>query len=218
MTQPEAPPAGDAGKLVHDPATLPSARLYKLVAGTVVPRPIALVSTVSRTGVRNLAPFSFFNVVSHAPPVVMFSAGLRDGRMKDTLANARHSGEFVVNLVNEPIARAMSVCAGNYAPDESEFAASGLTPVAATLVGAPLVAESPVNFECRVTHVMPIVRSEYTVVFGEVVRIHVERALVGDDGRVDARRLRAVARMAGNAYATTRELFSLDYDTFTQIR
>lgn len=205
-------------KTTLSPDALPNAAIYKLMAGTVVPRPIGLISTISSAGVTNVAPFSFFNMVSHRPPVLMFSAGMNLGRAKDTLVNARNTGVFVVNIVTEAIARAMSACATPFPPGTSEFSESGLTPAPGAVVAAPLVAESPVNFECRVLHVLPLERSEYTVVFGEVVRIHIARELVGDDGRIDQRRLQAVARMAGNAYATTRELFTLDYDTFTQIR
>jgi flavin reductase (DIM6/NTAB) family NADH-FMN oxidoreductase RutF len=204
-------------KLLYDPASMETLRLYKLVTGTVVPRPIGFVSTQGTNGVANVAPFSFFNAVSHRPPIVLFSSAVREGHDKDTITNVRETGEFVVNIVTERIARQMSTCAENYPPQTSEFAVSGLTPVPATVVKAPLVAESPVNMECRVLQVLPLPESEYTLVLGRVVLFHVDREIFGQEGRIDATALRAIGRMAGNTYVSTRDLFAMDYDAFTQI-
>jgi flavin reductase (DIM6/NTAB) family NADH-FMN oxidoreductase RutF len=207
-----------SSKRTLDPTTMQTLALYKLVTGTVVPRPIGFVSTTGRNGVANAAPFSFFNAVSHRPPIVLFSSGLRDGEEKDTLVNIRATGEFVVNIVTEAIAEQMSGCAENYPPATSEFAETGLTPVPATVVKAPMVAESPVNMECRLLQIIPLPRSEYTVVMGEAVMFHVADDLFVGDGRIDSARLAAIGRMAGNTYATTRELFSMQYNSFTQIK
>jgi flavin reductase (DIM6/NTAB) family NADH-FMN oxidoreductase RutF len=207
-----------ADKTTIDPDGLTRLRVYKLLTGTVVPRPIGFVSTLSETGVANVAPFSFFNAVSSRPPIVLFSAAVRDGRDKDTIAHVRARGEFVVNIVTEAIAPQMSACAENYPPETSEFAVSGLTPVPAHLVKAPLVAESPMNMECRVLQILPLPESDYTVVFGRVVLFHVDPTIVAGDGRIDPHRLAAVGRMAGNSYCRTRDVFTMDYDAFTQIR
>ena len=206
-----------AGKITLDPESMPTLRLYKLVTGTVVPRPIGFVSTLGPTGVPNVAPFSFFNAVSHRPPIVLFSSAVRDGRDKDTIANVRATGEFVINIVTEAIAQQMSACAENYPPGTSEFAVTGLTPMAATVVKPPMVAESPVNMECTLLQLLPLPDSEYTVVLGRVVLFHVSPDLFGEEGRIDSARLRAIGRMAGNTYVLTRELFAMRYDSFTQI-
>jgi flavin reductase (DIM6/NTAB) family NADH-FMN oxidoreductase RutF len=205
-------------KTTLDPTTMQTLKLYKLVTGTVVPRPIGFVSTMGKNGVANAAPFSFFNAVSHRPPIVLFSSGLRDGLEKDTLVNIRETGEFVINIVTEAIAQQMSGCAENYPPATSEFKETGLTPVPATVVKAPMVAESPVNMECKLLQIIPLPESEYTVAMGQVVMFHVASDLFVGDGRIDSARLAAVGRMAGNTYASTRELFSMEYDSFTQIK
>ncbi|MFI5280310.1 MAG: flavin reductase family protein, partial [Gemmatimonadales bacterium] len=143
---------------------------------------------------------------------------LRDGCDKDTVTNIRATGEFVVNVVTETIAGAMSQCAENYPPDVSEFEVTGLTPVPAQLVRAPLVAESPVNMECRLISLTPLPESPYTLVLGRVVLFHVAAEILGENGRVDFTRLQAVGRMAGNKYTSTREIFTMEYDSFVQVR
>ena len=205
------------GKILCDPASMETLRLYKLVTGTVVPRPIGFVSTQGSNGVANVAPFSFFNAVSHRPPIVLFSSAVREGRDKDTITNVRETGEFVVNIVTEPIARQMSLCAENYPPHTSEFQVSGLTPIPATVVRAPLVAESPVNMECRVVQIIALPESDYTLVLGRVLLFHVDPVILGREGRVDSAALRAIGRMAGNTYVSTHDVFAMDYDAFTQI-
>ena len=120
-------------KLAIDPAACPPETNYKLLIGSIVPRPIAFVSTLSPEGVRNLAPFSFFNAVCANPPVVTFASGVREPP-KDTLANVRATGEFVINIVTEEIAERMNLTSGEYPHGIDEFAISGLTPVPSTLV------------------------------------------------------------------------------------
>jgi flavin reductase (DIM6/NTAB) family NADH-FMN oxidoreductase RutF len=206
-----------AAKTTFDPETLAPPRIYKMLTGTVVPRPIGFVSTLSPSGVANVAPFSFFNAVSSRPPIVLFSAAVRDGKDKDTIANVRAHGDFVVNIVTEAIAQQMSTCAENYPPQTSEFAVSGLTPVPAEVVKAPMVAESPMNMECRVLQIMPLPESEYTVVFGRVLLFHLDPDILAEEGRIDPARLAAVGRMAGNSYCLTRDVFTMEYDAFRHI-
>src|SRR5690348_18005957 len=133
-------------KVSVEPAATPPINTYKLLIGTVVPRPIAFVSTVSPEGVLNLAPFSFFNVICANPPVICFACGVREPP-KDTLTNVRANGEFVVNIVTEEIAERMNLTSGEYAAGVDEFEVGGLTPVASDLFGPPAVLESPVNME-----------------------------------------------------------------------
>ena len=142
---------------------------------------------------------------------------MREGRAQDTITNVRETGKFVVNIMTAPIACQMSVCAENYPPHTSEFQESGLTPVPATIVRAPLVAESPVNMECRVLQIVPLPESDYTLVLGRVLLFHVDPAILGREGRVDSAALRAIGRMAGNTYVSTHDVFAMDYDAFTQI-
>lgn len=205
-------------KLVLDPAEMHTLRLYKLVSGTIVPRPIGFVSTQGASGVPNVAPFSFFNAVSHRPPIVFFSSALRDGKDKDTIVNVRESGEFVLNIVTEAIAQQMSISAENHPPATSEFEVSGLTPMAGTMVKAPLVAESPVNMECKLLQLLSLPDSDYTVALGRVVLFHVAPEIFAEEGRINSAKLGAIGRMAGNTYAHTRELFTMKYNSFTQIK
>ena len=194
-----------------DPKTVPAPVSYRLLVGSVVPRPIAFVSTRSTAGVNNLAPFSFFNAVCGDPPVVLFCPVWRDP-MKDTLANVRETREFVVNIVNEDIVEQMNVCSAEFPANVDEFAMSGLTPVASDLVRAPRVAESPVSMECTLLQVVEISGRPLggNIVIGEVVRFHVDDRVV-DAGsyRIDAEKLRAVGRMSGYDYARTRDRFSI---------
>jgi len=195
--------------MIIDPTAVPPLTSYRILVGAVVPRPIAFVSTMSPLGVYNLAPFSFFNVVCGDPPIVAFSASSRTPP-KDTLANIRASGEYVVNIVTEEIAGQMNLCAGEYPSDVDEFKVSGLTPVAGDVVRAPRVAESPVNMECRLVQIIDVSTRPLgaSLVLGEVVRFHVDDAVL-TDSRIDADKLRAVGRMAGYDYSRTRDRFSL---------
>jgi flavin reductase (DIM6/NTAB) family NADH-FMN oxidoreductase RutF len=194
-----------------DPKAVPPTASYRLLVGSVVPRPIAFVSTRSTAGVNNLAPFSFFNAVCGDPPVVLFCPVWRDP-MKDTLANVRETREFVVNIVNEDIVEQMNVCSAEVPANVDEFAMSGLTPLASDLVNAPRVAESPVSMECKLLQIVEISAQPMggNIVIGEVLRFHVDDRII-DAGsyKIDTEKLRAVGRMSGYDYARTRDRFSL---------
>lgn len=196
-------------KLTVDPASVPSLNTYKLLIGTVVPRPIAFVSTLSPEGVPNLAPFSFFNVICANPPVVSFASGTREPP-KDTLANVRATGEFVVNIVTEAIAEAMNLCSGEYEAGVDEFRVSGLTPVASELVRPPAVLESPVNMECKVMQIIDVSTRPLggSLVIGEVVRFHIDREIF-ENFRIDPDKLHAIGRMGGAGYTRTRDRFEM---------
>ena len=181
---------------------------YKLLSGLIVPRPIGWIGTRRANGTFNLAPFSFFNVVSTAPPTVLFSGSSHSDRPKDSITLAEESGEFTVNIVSEDVAQAMSVTSGSFGPDDDEFAIAGLTAVAGKVVAAPMVAESPANLECRVSTVLDVGEGLTRVVVGRVVALHVDDSVL-DGTRIDATSLRAVGRMSGNTYITTDHLFEL---------
>jgi len=198
--------------MVVDPATAEPLNVYKLMIGAIVPRPIAFVSTISADGVPNLAPFSFFTGVSANPPVIAFSPMRRasDGGRKDTLNNIEATREFVVNVVSEEFAERMNLCSEEFPPEVDEFKVSGLTPVASDLVKPARVAESHVNMECRLVQVVHVSPKPLggSIVLGEVVRFHVDDALV-DNFRIDPDKLRAFGRMGGNSYARTTDRFEL---------
>jgi flavin reductase (DIM6/NTAB) family NADH-FMN oxidoreductase RutF len=204
------------GKIQLDPAAMAASDVYKILAGCIVPRPIGFISTMSRDGVRNAAPFSFFNAISHIPPMVCVSISriYKTDSQKDTLANILETQEFVANIVDETIVKAQDLCSETYPPEADEISIAGLTGAAGTVVRAPYIAESPVNFECRLVEAKPLPGSPYTLVIGHVVHMHVRENLISANGRIDARQLRAVGRMTGNTYTRTDGLFTLAHDTF----
>ncbi len=186
-----------------DPADLTATERYKLLIGSVVPRPIGWIGTVDVDGVRNLAPYSFFNVVAGTPPTVIFSAGRRGRTAKDTLANVLSTGEFTVNVVDEDLAAAMNLTSGEYGPEVDEATLAEIEMTRGAVVAAPLVAASPVRLECRLVRTVELDDPPTnTVVFGRVVWIQVRSDLL-DGTRVDPFGLRAVGRMAGSGYTRT---------------
>ncbi|MFZ0745808.1 MAG: flavin reductase family protein [Terracidiphilus sp.] len=199
-----------------DPAACESRQMYKLMTGIIVPRPIALVSTVDSHGVANLAPFSFFTGVGSVPPTVLFCPTLRAhpgteaDQRKDTLRNVEETHEFVVNVVSEAIAAGANAAAAEVAPEVDEFQLAGLTPLASEVVRAARVAESPAQMECRLLQIIYTrhVPGGGVIVLGEVVRFHVREDLF-DDFRVDPGGLDAVGRMAGNTWVRTRDRIEL---------
>ena len=193
-----------------DPASVSAANAYKILIGSIVPRPIGFISTISSGGVFNLAPFSFFNGVCGDPPVVCFAPNARTPR-KDTLVNIQATGEFVVNIVSEEIAEQMNLCSGNYPPEVDEFQVSGLTPVPSDIVRPPRVLESHVNMECRAMQVIEVSGRPLGghLVLGEVVRFHADDAIIDSRFHIDPAKLRAIGRMGGMAYCRTRDRFEM---------
>jgi flavin reductase (DIM6/NTAB) family NADH-FMN oxidoreductase RutF len=185
------------------------------MTGLIVPRPIALVSTVDAAGAANVAPFSFFCGVGSVPPTLLFCPALHRANpdpalRKDTLRNVEETGEFVVNVVSESIAEAANLAAADVPPDVDEFALAGLTPLASEVVRPPRVAESPAQMECKLLQVIYTSRepSAGVIVLGEIVRFHVREDLV-ENFRVDPEGLDAVGRMAGNTWVRTRDRIEL---------
>jgi flavin reductase (DIM6/NTAB) family NADH-FMN oxidoreductase RutF len=201
--------SGPGRQVIIDPAATPPLQLYKILIGSVVPRPIAFVSTLSPEGKRNLAPFSFFNGICGDPPTVCFSTSFREPR-KDTYVNVKATGEFVVNIVSEEIAEKMNLCSGEYPYGTDEFEISGLTPVPSDLVRPPRVRESHVNMECRLNQIVDVSTRPHggSLIIGEVIRFHVDDAIV-ENFRIDADQLRAIGRMGGNSYTRTRDRFEM---------
>jgi len=203
-----------------DPADCRPRQVYKLMTGIIVPRPVALVSTLDRNGVPNLAPFSFFTGVGSNPPTVLFCPVVRTpgaaafesqtDLRKDTLRNVEETGEFVVNVVSDAIAAAANASAAEVPPEVDEFVLSGLTPQPSQLVRPPRVAESPAQMECKLLQVIYTGHAPGAgvIVLGEIVRFHLRSSLV-EDFRVDPAGLDAVGRMAGNTWARTRDRLEL---------
>ncbi len=200
-----------------DPADLTRTDRYKLLIGAITPRPIALVSTCSREGVSNLAPYSFFTGVGSDPMSLLFCPASLDAGDKDTLRNCLPedeggTGEFVVNLSIEKYARAMAASGEPLPPDESEIDACGFTVAACRIVRPPRLAESPVAFECKTRQVLrlnPTAPRGPNVVIGEVVCVWVDDHVINDRFHLDPEQLGTIGRMGGLSYCRTRERFEL---------
>ena len=194
-----------------DPAGLDSREVHELMVGCVVPRPIAFVSTIGEDGVYNVAPFSFFTLLSMHPTVVGFAIGRkRGGSKKDTLVNIEFSRDYVINVVSEAIAPAMNQASGDYPSHVDEFKEAGLTPVASDVVKAPRVAESPIQIECRLMQIMEFGAFPriHNFIVGEVLVVHVQDDLIVD-GVIKADRLKAVGRLGEDLYCRTGDLFEM---------
>ena len=197
-----------------DFGAIPAKSVYKLLMGVVVPRPIALVTTVDADGQVNAAPFSYFNAVSAAPPTVVLGIGPGEGGgpgPKDTLRNIEASGEFVVNMVDEAMADRMNVTAYAFPPGVSELDKAGLTPRPAIASRPPLIAESPVSLECRLAQTIQL-GPQSTLVIGRVGHLHIRDDLVDAEKHyVLGEKMHLVARMHGRGwYARTSDLFQMN--------
>ena len=184
---------------------------YKLLSGLVVPRPIGWIGTRSVDGVNNLAPYSFFNGVAASPPTVMFAPTGQPAARKDSLTNARDTGVFTVNIVNFNLVEAMNASAATAEPDVDEFELAELTVREATEIDAPIVAEAPASFECRVLKIVEVGTAPMgsSVVFGEVVVFDVDDRLL-EGTRVDQAVLDPIGRHAGSTYSRANQLFDID--------
>jgi flavin reductase (DIM6/NTAB) family NADH-FMN oxidoreductase RutF len=197
-----------------DPAEISSDAAYYWMAATIVPRPIAWVSTLNPDGSANLAPFSFFTGVGSDPPTCLICVGRRTktaiGEKKDTWANIERTGEFVINTVPDALAAAMNLTSKEYPAHTDEFVVAGVEKTASEKVAPPRVTEAPVAFECRLHKIVEVGApgDETAIIVGEILLWHVrDDLLVG--GRIDFGRLDAVARLGGAFYARTRERFEM---------
>lgn len=212
------PPAGEVVE-VATVAELPLGKtLYAFLVSAVVPRPIAFVSTISADGVANLAPFSFYGVMSHDPPTLVFCPIYRQGKPKDTLANCQANGECVVNMISEHFVEAANCCCGEYPPEVDEFELSGLTRVPSKLPrGTPRVQEAMVQFECKVAEVKELIGASgvgsCAIVICQILRVHAHSAILrktpnGSD-YVDINDYKPISRLGGNDYGRTSGAFDM---------
>ena len=195
-----------------DPASSPVQDVYQLLVGIVTPRPIAWVTTLSPTGVVNLAPFSFFNAFGANPPIVVFSPTLRrDGSRKDTLLNLEKLGEFVVHSAVAPLAEQVNQTSAELPPSESEVIRAGLTTTPSLKVKPPRILEAPTAMECVVKQIIPCGTGPIAanLVIGEVVMIHANDLVLDGKGGIDPRKLKTVARLGGAYWCHTSDLFEL---------
>jgi flavin reductase (DIM6/NTAB) family NADH-FMN oxidoreductase RutF len=206
----DRPPATLEVPLELAPADWDPREIYLLLTGLVVPRPIAWVSTLDPHGVPNVAPHSYFNLVAHDPPHVMFSSS----GVKDTLRNVRATGEFVVNVVTLDLVEEMNATATDLPPGVDEFAWVGLAAAASASVAPPRVARAKAHLECRVVHELAVGHGHLVV--GEVTHLHVDPD-VWSDGRIDPALLDPVCRLSGTAYAPLGEVFRLPRPRWSQV-
>lgn len=199
--------------------THPWQLIYKLMIGSILPRPIGWISTMDTAGTPNLAPYSFFNAVCPNPPHVLFCPNVRpDAGYKDTLANVRATGEFVVNLVSETVAEAMNITSGDYMPTVDEFIVAGLTPVPSVRIRPPRVAESPIQFECVVTQIVDVSSQPGggSIVIGRVLCMHIDDGVLLGDDKIDLDRFRPIGRLAGNSYTRVTDRFDMTRPVVSQ--
>ena len=196
-----------------DPSTVRPSVFYHHMTRSIVPRPIAWVSTCSQQGVPNVAPFSYFCGVGSRPPTVLFCpANARDGGPKDTLRNIQQTGDFVVNIVPSSAAEPMNQSAASVGPEVSEFELCGLTQRESVRVAAPGVAESPIQFECSLMQVIELGDGPggANIVVGRVEYMRIDDSVLDESGEIQPDLLDAVGRMGGQEYCRTTERFELD--------
>ena len=195
-----------------DPASLSERENYKFLIGSIIPRPIAFVTTLSKDGVLNGAPFSYFNIVSSNPPMISLSIQRSLGKQKDTARNIMESKQFVVHIVDEQNVDQINKTAANLPPDESEIVLANLTPVKSVKISVPGVKEAKIRMECSLEHSLELGGSNSPgcdLMIGKVVQFHIESEIY-KNGRIDPMGLAAVSRLAGDDYAKIGEIFEIE--------
>jgi len=186
--------------------------VYRLLISCVTPRPIAWVTSIDAQQRVNLAPFSFFNAFGAEPPVVVFGPNRKkDGSKKDTLANIEATGDFVINAAVAGLAEQMNLSSKKLPHGESEVELTGLSLTSSKKVKTPRLAESPLHMECVLRQVIPIGDKQLSanLVIGEIVLFHVDDSLLDPEGRIDPRKVKTIARLGGNYYCHTSDLFEM---------
>jgi flavin reductase (DIM6/NTAB) family NADH-FMN oxidoreductase RutF len=197
-----------------DPAAQSDRDNYKLLIGSVVPRPIALVTTLSKDGVLNAAPFSYFSIIASQPPLLSVSVGRKAGVMKDTARNAIEAGAFVIHITDESIIGQVNEAAANLPPSESEVERVGFTPIASEAIDVPGVKEAKIRMECLLEQTLPLGgetggQPACDLLIGRVVRFHIADE-VYENGHINPDKLGPISRLAGNDYARLGSRFSME--------
>lgn len=207
----------DTDSVAFDFRELGERERYKLMIGTIVPRPIALVTTVDPQGRVNAAPFSFFNCLSADPPIVALGVeNHADMSFKDTALNIRLTEVFTVNIVSHTIAEGMHLCAADFPPDVDELAAAGFTAVPGVKVASPWIREAPAAFECR-RHLTLELGKSRQIILGEIVYAHYRSDVVDTERlRIDPARLDVIARLGGSTCSTIRDRFDMPTPSFAE--
>lgn len=186
--------------------------LYKLLTGTIIPRPIGWISTIDENGINNLAPFSYFNMVSSDPPCLMFSTRRDDNKNKDTLNNVLQNNQFVVNLVTIDVVEQMNTTSAAVAASVDEFELATITPIDSVFVKPKRVKESLVHFECEKIHHYFIDNETgggACVILGKVITMHIDDSILMENHKINLEKYKPVARLAGSNYSTLGELFQI---------
>ena len=199
--------------MIFDPDIIPFQETHKLMIGSIIPRPIAFVSTTSTDGINNIAPFSYFNGVCSNPPTIMFAPARRgwDGSEKDTLINIRETNEFATNIVSESFAEKMVECSTDYDNDVDEFMISGLTPIPSEKITPPRLGEAKISFECKLNQIIEIGDGKAGsgfIVIGTVKLFHIDDSIMVDE-KVDIQKLNPIGRLAGNWYTRPTDNFKI---------
>lgn len=201
--------------LTIDPKEVSPVKLQGYLQSAIAPRPIAFASTMDKNGKPNLSPFSFFNIFSSNPPILVFSPArrVRNNTVKHTLINCEETRQVVINMVNFEIVQQMSLSSTEYADGVNEFLKSGLTPIPSELVEPYRVAESPVQFECKVNEIIPLGTEggAGNLIICEVLKMHINEEILDADGMIDPIKIDLVSRLGANWYSRTKEgLFEVE--------
>lgn len=195
-----------------NPGSMSERENYKFLIGSIIPRPLAFVTTMSKDGVLNGAPFSYFNIVSSDPPMISLSIQRSNGKMKDTARNIMESNEFVIHVVDEQNVEKINQTAASLPSDQSEVELVNLTPVQSMRVSVPGVKESKIRMECIIEQSLELGDADTPgcdLFIGRVVQFHIEDGIY-EKGRIDPRGLAAISRLAGQAYAKVGEIFEIE--------
>lgn len=194
-----------------EPGSMSEREIYKFLIGSIIPRPIAFVTTISKDGILNGAPFSYFNIVSSNPPMISLSIQRSAGKQKDTARNIIESKQFVVHIVDEQNVEKINKTAASLPANQSEIELANLTPIESVKISVPSVKEAKIRMECSLEHSLELGGSDSPgcdLIIGKVVQFHIEQDIY-KNGRIDPHGLTAVSRLAGNDYAKIGEIFEI---------
>lgn len=198
-----------------DPEDLEQSAIYKLITGSIIPRPIGWIATIDANGINNLAPFSYFNAVGEDPPHVMFSTVRSKNTNKDTLNNVLANGQFVVNMVTEDLVEQMNMTSQAVDYDVDEFKMTGLTTIDSIKIKPKRVKESKITFECEMVHhyfLEDHKNGGACIIIGRIVMMHFDKSVLLDNYKINLENYKPVSRLAGSNYSKVGEIFSIKRD------